>query len=78
MVYIYNYYYLVYKLKSSYTYWIVDEYDEESELINLVKNFKSKDENYYVIKKQFTLEQIDFMLNTKFKRYRELNLDKNT
>jgi hypothetical protein len=59
-------------------YWIVDEYDEESELINLIKNFKSKDENYYVIKKQFTLEQIDFMLNTKFKRYRELNLDKNT
>lgn len=46
-------YYLVYKIKSSPTLWIVNVYETiDKKLINYVENFQSSQEVYYIVSKK--------------------------
>ena len=77
MVY-YNYYYLLYKIKLSPIYWIVNESITEIELINSVKKFKSKTEDYIVVKKKYPDMILEDILDKPFKRFKKFEFDKNT
>ena len=71
----YKYYYLLYKLKSSKIYWIVEESVDSTDLIDLVKNFKSKQENYYVVSKEYPVNIFNKILKLPFKRFRKFEVD---
>jgi len=68
-------YYLVYKLKTSSTLCISDESTNVDDLYRKIYNFISDKENYNIIRKRYTIEQIDNILNTKFKGFKIFNLD---
>lgn len=68
-------YYLVYKLKTSSTLWISGESTNVDDLYRKIYNFISDKENYYIIRKKYTNEQIDNIFNTKFKGFKIFNLD---
>ena len=72
----YNYYYLLYKINKSPLLWIVDESIDYNELYEKVDNFFSNKENYSIIKKLYTEEQINDIYNTEFKRFRNFKIDK--
>jgi dihydroneopterin aldolase len=72
----YNYYYLLYKINRSPLLWIVDESINYNELYEKVNNFFSNKENYTIVKKLYTEEQINDIYNTKFKRFRNFTIDK--
>ena len=71
----YKYYYLLYKVKSSKIYWIVDESTDSTDLIDLVKNFKSKQENYYVVSKEYPINIFNHILKSPFKRFKKFEVD---
>ena len=71
----YNYYYLLYKIKSTNVYWIVDESTDSTDLIDLVKNFKSSQENYYVVSKEYPENVFNKILKTPFKRFKKFEVD---
>lgn len=72
----YYYYYLLYKINRSPLLWIVDEGINYNELYKKVDNFFSKIENYSIVKKLYTDEQINEIYNTEFKRFRNFTIDK--
>ena len=71
-----DYYYLVYKLKSNPTLWIVDESIHKEDLTGKIKNISSKEEIYYVISKKYASNLIEKKLESKFKRFRIFKIDK--
>ena len=72
----YNYYYLVYKLKTDDKLWIVDESDSEKDLIDQIYNYSDNDiEKYYIIKKKYTKYYLNKILNSKFKRFQLFKID---
>ena len=71
----YKYYYLLYRLKSSKIYWIVDESTASIDLIDLVKNFKSSKENYYIVSKEYPENVFNKILKLPFKRFKKFEVD---
>lgn len=67
----YNYYYLVYKVKNSNILWIFDESNNKDELFNRISDVNSNNETYYIIKKKYNKEIIDIISKTKFKRFKK-------
>lgn len=72
----YNYYYLLYKINRSPLLWIVHESIYYDELYKKVNNFFSNKENYSIVKKLYTEEQINNIYNTEFERFRNFTIDK--
>tara|TARA_Y100000816_G_C25717759_1_gene378592 strand:- start:261 stop:524 length:264 start_codon:yes stop_codon:yes gene_type:complete len=72
----YNYYYLLYKINRSPLLWIVDESIKYDELYEKVDNFFSNKENYSIVKKLYTEEQINDIYNIELKRFRNFKIDK--
>ena len=70
-----NYYYLLYKLRSSYTLWIVDESLNKKDLLDRIKNFYSEKEVYYIVSKKYSIEHIKNKLDSKFIRFEIFKLD---
>jgi hypothetical protein len=56
-------YYLLYKLVTHPTFWIVKVNDNSKPLINHIKNFQSNTERYYIVKKKVV--NLERELNTK-------------
>ena len=69
-------YYLLYKLKISPLFWIVNIDINYEILYKHIKDFKSNEENYYIICKK--LEEEDYSYNIlEFKNFTIYNKDKN-
>lgn len=73
----YKYYYLVYKLKSSAQLWIIEQSEYFTELKERIKNFASNIENYYIIMTSYNKKELTEINNTKFKRFKNFNINKN-
>tara|TARA_Y100000816_G_scaffold231709_1_gene177020 strand:+ start:267 stop:503 length:237 start_codon:yes stop_codon:yes gene_type:complete len=68
-------YYLLYKLKSHHLLWVVEVNTTKYELINHIKDFKSKIEKYYIIERNILEDKnIDEELN--FKKFSIFITDK--
>jgi hypothetical protein len=72
-----EYYYLLYKLKSDSTLWIIAESINENELLERIKNFYSYKEIYYIIFKKYTKDYIKTLINLKQKRFQKFIFDDN-
>ena len=72
-----NYYYLLYKLRNSSTFWIVDESIYKKDLLERIKNFNSKKEIYYIVSKKYSIEYIKDKLDSKFIRFEKFKIDSN-
>jgi hypothetical protein len=72
-----NYYYLLYKINSSPTLWIVAESVSFKELYKKIRNYKSNDSNYSIIQKRYNKQELEEILNCKFKRFQKFTIDKN-
>lgn len=72
----YNYYYLLYKINTSPLLWIVDESINYDELYNIIHNFFSTKENYIIVQKLYTKQEIQLLYNTDFKRFQNFTIDK--
>ena len=71
---LYPYYYLLYKINESNTYWILDESDRLNDLKKQIRNVKSKDEKYYIVYKKYSEDIIDALLQVEFKRWRQYKM----
>lgn len=65
-----KYYYLLYKLRTNSTLWIVDESVYIEDLIDRIKDFQESDDEYYIVSKKITEETIK---SFKFKRFKTFN-----
>ena len=72
----YNYYYLLYKINTSPLLWIVDESINYDELYDNIHNFFSTKENYIIVKKLYTKQEIKLLYSTDFKRFQNFKIDK--
>ena len=70
-------YYLVYKLKNSSALWLSDESIHIDDLYRKIYNFISDKENYYIIRKKYSIDYINNILNTKFRGFNTFKLDSN-
>lgn len=62
----YNYYFLLYKLKKSPIFW---NSKFKTDLINRIKDFVSKQETYYLIEKLCTEDEYYYYKDTYFKQF---------
>lgn len=70
----YNYYFLLYKLKRSPIFWIVATSQFKTDLINRIKHFVSKQETYYLIEKLCTEDEYYYYKDTYFKQFETFKL----
>jgi hypothetical protein len=70
-----TYYYLLYKLRSHPTLWIIDESDNKFYLINKIKKIKSNEEVYYLVEKEHTVNYIKDKLDSKLKKFVIFKMD---
>jgi len=75
---LYNYYYLIYKLKMDDKMWIVAESESEKDLLDNIYNYTKDDiEEYYIIKKQYSYSSLKKILKQKFKRFQNFEYNNN-
>ncbi len=72
------YYYLLYKLNDTKTYWIIDESESLSYLKKQIRNVKSKDEKYYIVYRTYRDDIIDALVKLEFKRWRPFKMTDET
>lgn len=71
-----SYYYLLYKLKQSPIFWIVEESLSKFELLAKINKFTSNEENYYIVEKKYNKSEIKTILNQKKKSFRRFLVNK--
>ena len=75
----YNYYYLVYQLKTDDKLLIVAESNSEKELLDIIYDYIENDiEKYYIIKKIYTEYYFNKILNSDFKRFKTFKFNLNS
>lgn len=70
-----DYYYLLYKLRTSPTLWIIDESVYKKDLLERIKYFYSNNEVYYIVSKKYSMEYINEKLDSKFIRFQTFKID---
>jgi molybdopterin-guanine dinucleotide biosynthesis protein len=70
----YNYYYLVYKISSDDTLWIVDESEDFQTLQDIIGHYQSNVDQYLIIKTKHSRFKIISIHNSNFKRFKIFKL----
>ena len=73
---LHNFFYQIYILKNSKTMWIVRESEDYKELKSNINGFISKDERYMIVRVKYTEDEINSILNSKFKRFQKFIFDR--